>query len=176
MWRRRKRDDQEACHPALEIFNDSSPYTLALMSRRDHYVHNSRIKPTIISGPTEANEFCTFKGKSLESAAGKRIANLSRIPFTPTDSNRFETCSQETAVSSRSIRILLCPLTVELSRPGGRRPEGRLQSDLSDALKRQPATASTHPYQVCTCHMAHREVCCPSSWASPMRIPSGPRM
>jgi hypothetical protein len=23
---------------------------------------------------------------------------------------------------------------------------------------------------------AHREVCCPSSWASPMRIPSGPRM
>ena len=23
---------------------------------------------------------------------------------------------------------------------------------------------------------AHREVCCPSSWASPMRIPSGPWM
>ena len=26
-------------------------------------------------------------------------------------------------------------------------------SDLLDALKRQLATASTHPYQVCTCHM-----------------------
>ena len=41
-------------------------------------------------------------------------------------------------------------LTVELSRPGGRR--GRLER-LLDALKRQLATASTHPYQVCTCHM-----------------------
>jgi hypothetical protein len=25
-------------------------------------------------------------------------------------------------------------------------------------------------------HRFAREVCCPSSWASPMRIPSGPRM
>src|SRR5438105_1429951 len=40
--------------------------------------------------------------------------------------------------------------TVELSRPGGRR--GRLERFVR-RHKRQLATASTHPYQVCTCHM-----------------------
>ena len=44
-------------------------------------------------------------------------------------------------------------ITVELSRPGGPKAGGVAFSDLLDALKRQLATASTHPYQVCTCHM-----------------------
>src|SRR6266540_3657230 len=32
-------------------------------------------------------------------------------------------------------------------------PTDSVANDLLDALKRQLATASTHPYQVCTCHM-----------------------
>ena len=43
--------------------------------------------------------------------------------------------------------------TTELSRPGRPKAGGVGLSDLLDALKRQLATASTHPYQVCTCHM-----------------------
>jgi hypothetical protein len=52
----------------------------------------------------------------------------------------------------------------------------RVHMASSFALKRHLATASTHPIRSVPVTCAHREVCCPSSWASPMRIPSGPRM
>ena len=52
--------------------------------------------------------------------------------------------------------LAACPLQRRnLKADSPRRPKagGGGLSDLLDALKRQLATASTHPYQVCVCHM-----------------------
>ena len=47
-------------------------------------------------------------------------------------------------------------------------------TSLPEPKRRGGARPRPRPEEAVT--SAHREVCCPSSWASPMRIPSGPRM
>ena len=67
--------------------------------------------------------------------------------------NDFTNLHQATVSNTRSPAGIRCRRTVELKPPRRPKAGGVGLSDLLDALKRQLATASTHPYQVCTCPM-----------------------
>jgi hypothetical protein len=66
----------------------------------------------------------------------------------------FRVTEATSRVTARRRALMLTTLSNGCAKPPRRPKAGGVGlSDLLDALKRQLATASTHPYQVCTCHM-----------------------